>query len=105
MVKVETSEILLTDEVKGDVDKFFELSDKLGQKIAAKVDATIKEKKESLGMETKSLDAMMSYSEGLTFLETGEYKKAYEKFQEALKYDSKFEKAKVKAESIEPYVG
>ena len=105
LVKVETSEILLTDEVKGDVDKFFELSDKLGQKIAAKVDATIKEKKESLGMETKSLDAMMSYSEGLTFLETGEYKKAYEKFQEALKYDSKFEKAKVKAESIEPYVG
>ena len=105
LVKVETSEILLTDEVKGDVDEFFDLSEKLGQKIAAKIDVKIKEVKEGLGAETRSLDAMMSYSEGLTYLETGDFKKAHEKFQEALKYDPKYEKAKLKSESIEPYIG
>ena len=105
LVKVETSEILLTDEIKGEIDNFFDLSEKLGQKIAAKIDVTIKDTEESLSSETRSLDAIMSYSEGLTYLESGEYKKALNKFQEALKHDPSYEKAKVKAESIQPYVG
>jgi TolB-like protein len=105
LVKVETSEILLTDEIKGEIDNFFNLSEKLGKNIAAKIEVTIPDSATALGSETKSLDAIMSYSEGLTYLEKGDYKKALNKFREALKHDPKYEKAKNKAESIQPYVG
>jgi len=105
LVKVETSEILLTDEIKGEIDNFFDLSEKLGKNIAAKIEVTIPDSATALGSETKSLDAIMSYSEGLTYLEKGDYKKALNKFREALKHDPEYEKAKNKAESIQPYVG
>ena len=46
---------------------------------------------------------LLSYSEGLTYLETENYKEAYNKFQEALEYDPEYENARIKAESIKPY--
>ena len=48
LVKVETSEILLTDEVKGDLDNFFDLVDKLGKKIADKINVTLKRKQRKI---------------------------------------------------------
>ena len=105
LVKVETSEILLTDEIKGDLDDFFELSEKLSKKIADKIDVTLKETKVGVVKETKSLDAILAYSEGLALLEKDKYKEAYAKFLEALKYDPDYELAKVKAESIKPLKG
>jgi TolB-like protein len=105
LVKVETSEILLTDEIKGDVDDFFKLTEKLSAKIAANIDVTLKDSKEGLSGETKSLDAILTYSEGLALLEEGKYKEAYDKFQKALELDPNYELARTKAESIKPLVG
>lgn len=102
LVKVETSEILLTDEIKGDLDQFFDLVDQLGQKIANKINVTLKKETVSETSEAPSLDAIMAYSVGLSYLEKDDYKNAYAKFEEALKLSPNYEKAKLKAESIAP---
>jgi len=102
LVKVETSEILLTDEVKGDLDDFFELVDKLGQKIADKINVTLKDETAKQTSEAPSLDAIMAYSVGLSYLEKEDYKNAYAKFEEALKISPNYDKAKIKAQSIAP---
>lgn len=102
LVKVETSEILLTDEIKGDLDKFFDLVDQLGQKIADKINVTLKQQTAQETSEAPSLDAIMAYSVGLSYLEKDDYKNAYEKFEEALKISPNYEKAKLKAQSIAP---
>lgn len=105
LVKVETSEILATDEVTGDADKFFELTGQLGQRIVKKINVSLSRAELDKGTETRSLDAIMSYAEGLTLVEKAEYKKAYEKFMEALKFDPKYEKARIKAEGLKPLLG
>jgi Tfp pilus assembly protein PilF len=102
LVKVETGEILATDDVKGDADAFFELVEKLSAKVAKAVNVNITEAQLEKGTETKSLDAMMSYSEGLVLVERGDYEAAYKKFNEALAKDPSYEKAHLKAESIKP---
>lgn len=104
LVKVETSEILLTDEIKGELDQFFDLVDKLSEKISEKINVTLKEDKVSEVSQGPSLDAILAYSIGLNFLEKEDYTSAYAKFQEALKFSPDYEKAKIKAESIEPYL-
>ena len=102
LVKVETGEILATDDVKGDADNFFELCEKLSAKVAKAVNVNITEAQLEKGTETKSLDAMMAYSEGLVLVEKGDYDAAYKKFNEALEKDPSYEKAHLKAESIKP---
>jgi len=105
LVKVETSEILATEEATGNADDFFELTEKLGVKVAKKINIAVTQEDLSKGTETKSLDAMMSYSEGLVLLEKGNYKSAYEKFLEAVGKDPTYDKAKTKAESLRPLIG
>jgi TolB-like protein len=105
LVKVETSEILTTESVDGDADEFFELAEKLSVKVAKDVNAAISEAQVKKGTETKSLDAMMLYSEGLVALEKGNYKSAYDKFLDALAKDPSYEKARTKAESLKPLLG
>jgi len=107
LVKVETSEILMTDEIKGDVDDVFELAEKLSEKVAKGINVKLAQSSanESQALETKSLDAMLSYSEGLSFLEKGNYGDAYRKFEQALTYDPNYEKARHKKESIKPLLG
>ncbi|HMK38283.1 MAG TPA: CsgG/HfaB family protein, partial [Bacteroidota bacterium] len=102
LVKVETGEILATDDVKGDADEFFTLVEKLSAKVAKAVNVNITEAQLEKGTETKSLDAMMSYSEGLVLVERGDYDGAYKKFNEALAKDPTYQKAHLKAESIKP---
>ena len=104
LVKVETSEILLTDEVKGELDEFFDLIDKLSEKISEKININLKEDQVSEVSQGPSLDAILAYSIGLNFLEKEDYTNAYAKFQEALKFSPDYEKAQLKAESIEPYL-
>ena len=104
LVKVESSEILLTDEVKGDLDKFFDLVDELGKKIADNIKVTLKKETAQDISQAPSLDAIMAYSVGLSYLESNDYKNAYDKFEEALKIDPNYEKAKIKAQSIAPLV-
>ena len=105
LVKVETSEILATDEIRGEADDFFELAEKLSVKIAKKINANLSEADAKKGTETNSLDAMLTYSEGLVYLEKANYKAAYDKFQEALKLDPNYSKAKTKADSLKPLLG
>ncbi len=102
LVKVESSEILLTDEVKGDLDDFFDLVDKLGEKIADNIKVTLKKETPEEVSQAPSLEAVMAYSVGLSYLEKEDYKNAYGKFEEALKIDPNYEKAKDKAQSIAP---
>jgi TolB-like protein len=102
LVKVETGEILATDDVKGDADNFFDLAEKLSVKVAKGVNVTVSEAQVEKGTETKSLDAMMAYSEGLVLVEKGDYDGAVQKFQEALQKDPTYEKARLKADSLKP---
>ena len=104
LVKVETSEIIMTEEVKGKADKFFDLSEQLASKIAKEINIELSPTDIGSATETSSLNAMMAYSEGLALLEKGDYKGAYQKFQEALKYDPDYKKAHYKAKSIEPFI-
>jgi len=105
LVKVETSEILMTDQVKGDAEEFFELAEKLSEKVAKGINVTIGKVEFKPGKETKSLDAMLTYSEGLVLLEKGSYQQAFDKFMEALEIDPGYSKAKTKAESLKPLIG
>jgi Tfp pilus assembly protein PilF len=74
-------------------------------KIAKKINANLSEADAKKGTETNSLDAMLTYSEGLVYLEKANYKAAYDKFQEALKLDPNYSKAKTKADSLKPLLG
>lgn len=105
LVKVETSEILATDQVDGDADEFFDLAEKLSLKVAKKINASLTKADTEKGTETRSLDAMMSYSEGLVMLEKGNYRGAYDKFMQALQIDPEYNKAKTKADSVKPLLG
>lgn len=104
LVKVETSEILFTDEIRGNLDDFFELIDDLSKKIASKIEVELKSQEDvgEVVPEAPSLDAVMSYSIGLSYLEREDYKNAYAKFQEALKFDPNYEKAQLRAQAIAP---
>ncbi len=106
LVKVESSEILLTAQVKGKVDKFFELTNQLGKKIAGKIDTELDfaAKKDEADENSNSLEAMLAYSEGLSLLERSDYAQAYEKFREALDHDPGYKRAELKAASIKNLV-
>ncbi len=105
LVKVETSEILATEQAEGDADEFFEVAENLSLKVAKKINAALTKADVEKNTETKSLDAMMSYSEGLVLLEKGNYKDAYDKFMRALEIDPNYNKARTKAESLRPLLG
>ncbi|HQU72491.1 MAG TPA: CsgG/HfaB family protein [Calditrichia bacterium] len=100
LVKVETSEILLTESVEGKMDDFLKLTEELSQKVAKAIDAEPKFAMREDKRDSDRLEAMMAYSKGLGFLEGAEYEKAYEKFEEALAFDPKYDRARQKAESI-----
>jgi TolB-like protein len=103
VVKVETGEVMFGDQVRGKPDKFFELIGELSQKVTKSINVEMEETK--LGSdETKSLDAMMAYSDGLNLLEAGKYRKAQQKFKKAVEYDENFAKAKKKMKSMRPMV-
>ena len=105
LVDVESGEIIFTEQVKGKADQMFELAESLSLGIAKQINVNISN--ESLGnryKETRSLDALLSYSEGLDLLESNEYEAAYEKFLEAYEYDQSYKRAYLKAKSIEPLI-
>ncbi len=105
LVKVETSEILATDETEGSAEEFFELAEKLSLKIAKGINVKLAQVDVETRTETKSLDAVLSYSEGLASIEKGNYEEAYNKFLKALEYDPTYERARRKAESIKILLG
>lgn len=102
LVKVETGEVLITDQVEGRPDRFYDLAEELSLKVARGINAHMEKTNIGARGETKSLDAMLSYSEGLALLEQKDYRAAYEKFLEALDYDASYKRAQLKADSIKP---
>lgn len=91
------------DQVRGEPDNFFDLIGELSQKVTKSINVEMEETK--LGSEeTKSLDAMMAYSDGLDLLEAGKYREAQQKFKKAVEYDEDFAKAEKKMESMKPMV-
>ncbi|MEZ4702031.1 MAG: CsgG/HfaB family protein [Rhodothermales bacterium] len=102
LVKVETGEILMTDQVEGRADDFFDLANQLSLKVAQGINVSLEETPVGARTETRSLDAMMSYSEGLQLLDSDDYQRAYAKFLEALEFDPGYTRAKTKAESLRP---
>jgi TolB-like protein len=103
VVKVETGEVMFGDQVQGSPDEFFDLIKELSQKVTKSINVEMEDTK--LGSEqTKSLDAMMAYSDGLNLLEAGKYRQAQQKFQQALEYDDSFVKARKKMKSLKPMV-
>lgn len=104
LVKVETGEIIMSEKVTGKADKFFELADELSLKVAKGINAEVLPTELGASSDTRSLDAMISYSEGLDLLEQDDFKGAYLKFLEALEYDPKYKRASIKAKSIQPMI-
>lgn len=102
MVDVETGEILLSEQIFGRSDRFFEAIQTLSTQVARAINVALQATELGVRTETQSLDAMLSYSEGLKLLEQNDYRGAYEKFNEALAYDPGYTRAQLKAESISP---
>ena len=102
LVKVETGEILMTEQVAGKDKDFFELAESLSMKVAQGINISMEKTEIGARSDTRSLDAMISYSEGLALLEQEEYQAAYLKFEEALEFDENYSRARQKADSIKP---
>ena len=103
LVNVETGEIMIAPPpVVGKADDFFDLAGELSLKVAKSINVSLEDTELGVRRDTQSLDAMISYSEGLDLLEKEEYRAAYEKFIEALDYDPAYKRAELKAQSIEP---
>lgn len=101
LVKVETGEILLAEQIFGNRDDFFELVEDLSGQVTEAIGTELASASEA-GQESRSLDAVLSYSQGLGLIEQGKYQEAYDKFIEALDYDPSYARARRKAESLRP---
>ena len=64
VVKTETGEVLLGEEVHGQVDRFFESLEQLSLNLARSLNSTLTETQIGAGTKTNSMAAMQSYSEG-----------------------------------------
>ncbi|MBX2820743.1 MAG: CsgG/HfaB family protein [Rhodothermaceae bacterium] len=102
LVKVETGEIIMTEQVAGKEKDFFKLAEELSLKVASGINVSLQETQIGARTETSSLDAMLSYSEGLELLEEEDYDAAFKKFVEAYDKDNNYKRALQKAESLKP---
>jgi TolB-like protein len=104
LVKVETGEILLAEQVFGSPDAFFELVERLSVQVAGAINAELEADDVGERRETDSLDAMLAYSEGLALRETGDLAGAAEKFAEALAHDPDYTLARQASDGLRPYL-
>jgi TolB-like protein len=102
LVKVETSEILLAEDVMGDPDNFFELVQDLSNKVTRAINVELEETKTGAGPETQSIEARLAYFDGLVEMDDGNYQAARKHFEDALEHDSEYERARRKMKSLDP---
>lgn len=102
LVKVETSEILLSEKVTGEPDEFLALVRKLSQNLTRAINVEVEETELETGSATRLLDAQLAYARGLDEMEDGNYQTAREQFQQALEYDSNYTLAQKRLESLRP---
>ncbi|NNF57735.1 MAG: hypothetical protein HKN04_05790 [Rhodothermaceae bacterium] len=104
LVKVETGEVLLAEQVIGEPDDFFALVERLSTQVAEAIDVSLGAEDLGERRETDSLDAMMAYSEGLVLMEQGDPVGAQAHFQEALAHDPDYELAERRLQGLRPLV-
>jgi TolB-like protein len=104
LVKVETGEILLAEQVFGAPDAFFELIEQLSLQVAEAINVELGAEDVGERRETDSLDAMLAYSEGLALRETGDLAGAEAKFAEALAIDPDYTLARQAADGLRPFL-
>lgn len=104
LVKVETGEILLAEQIIGRQNEFFDLVRQLSDQVADAIDVEMASAGDA-GGQTRSLDAVLAYSQGLALLEEEKYQEAYDKFMQAVSYDPGYTRAQQKAESLRPMLG
>lgn len=104
LVKVETGEILLAEQVFGTEAGLFDLVDELSLEVAQAVNATLDRETVGERRDTNSLDAMMAYSEGLALLEAGDHAGAHARFEAALEHDPTYARAQARVESLRPAI-
>jgi len=102
LVKVETGEILLSEDVMGEPDEFFDLVQELSKSVTRSVNVTLEETDIQQSGGTSLLDAQLAYSRGLGELEDGNYQAAKEHFEEALERDPNYTLAQERLESLRP---
>ncbi len=102
VVKIETGEILMGESVSGKVKDVFELIEQLTLKVARSVNSTLTETEIGARTDTRSIDAMQAYSQGLKLAEDGNYQAAYDKYMEALDKDPSYDRAERRANSLVP---
>lgn len=102
LVNVETSEIILSEKVKGESEEFFELVKKLSQSAARSINAETEETEIGEIGGTSLMDAQLSYLDGLNAQERGNYQKARKHFEQALEYDPNYTQAQNRLESLKP---
>ena len=102
VVKVETGEILLGESVSGRVRDAFELLEQLSLSVARSVNSSLTETQIGARTDTRSMDAMQSYSQAMDLAERGDYRGAHAKYLEALDHDSNYAPARQRADSLLP---
>jgi len=102
LVKVETSEVLLAEEVMGGPDDFFGLVQDLSNKVTRAINVELEETKTGAGPETQSIEARLAYFDGLVEMDDGNYQAARKHFEDALEHDPDYELAQAKMKSLEP---
>lgn len=99
VVDVETGQILRAEQVRGRVSDLEDLVGELSLQTARALNVELAEGPE---VETSSLDAALSYSEGLALVEQGDYSGAHAKFVQALEYDPGYGRARERVQSLQP---
>lgn len=102
LVKVETSEILISEKVTGEPDEFSALVRELSQNLTRAINVEMEETDLGTGSETQLLDAQLAYARGLDEMEDGNYRAAQEQFEQALEHDPNYSLAQERLDSLEP---
>ena len=103
LVDVGTGEISMAEEITGEKDTFFELEKSLVTKLIAtlNIDLSKKESRKVKKVQTESFEAFSAYSYGLNALDNGMPKDASSFMEQAIEFDSKFDKAYDKLDLLE----
>lgn len=106
IIKTETAELVKAEKAEGNPKKLLKMINQLALKVAQHLLAAVSaiERKKMEEPPQRSWDAVLLYSEGLRWVDQGEYKKAYKKFEEALKIDPGFAEAEKKLHNLQPLV-
>lgn len=103
LVKVETGEVMMAEQVSGSQSDFFTLQKVLAEKMVERLEVktTTQEQLALRRPQTVNFEAFSSYSRGVLALEKGDKSKAKEELSYALQKDSSFKLASNALEEVE----